>query len=169
MIRLLGATMVATGAAWMGFRASANLKSRTRALEEMAQGLALLEQELELDAPALPQLMERLIPRSCGPAKTMFQDCRQALERLGEEDFSLAWRRLTGKREELGQAGQQALLPLGDVLGRCACADQRQGVEAVRHHLEALVVRTEEECRSQGKVYQALGLSGGVFLVILLL
>ena len=38
-----------------------------------------------------------------------------------------------------------------------------------RKRLTELVRRTEEERRRQGKVYQVLGLSGGAFLIILLL
>ncbi len=169
MIRLLGGTLVAAGAAWMGFRASAALKARARALGEMGEGLALLEQELELDSPPMPLLMDRLILRSRGPAKKLFQDCGRALDRLSEEEFSLAWRRLVGELEELGEEGRQALMPLGEVLGRCSCREERQGVEGVRRRLETLRERTEEEYRRQGRVYQTLGLSGGAFLVILLM
>lgn len=169
MMRLLGATLVAAGCGWMGFRAAAALGCRVRALEDMADGLSLLAQEMELDEPPLPQLMERLVRRCRGPAKLLFRDCRQALDRLEEEDFSRAWRKLVAERRELGEEGRQALLPLGDILGRCGCEDQRRGADSVRRRLTELAARAEEDRRRQGKVYQALGLSGGAFLVILLL
>lgn len=168
-MRLLGAALVAAGTAWLGFRASAELRGRVRALENMAEGLALLERELELDAPALPQLMDRLAARVQGPAGALFQDCRRALDHLEEESFSLAWRRLAAEREELGDDGRQALLPLGDTLGRCDCQEQGKAVDCVRRRLEELARRAEEVHRSQGTVYQALGCSGGAFLLILLL
>ncbi|MGE4277140.1 MAG: stage III sporulation protein AB [Lawsonibacter sp.] len=168
MIRLFGAVLVAAGTAWLGVRASAALRDRVRALEDMAEGLALLEQELELDAPALPQLMERLAARVQGPARLLFQDCRRALDHLEEESFSMAWRRLTANREELGEDGQQALFPLGDTLGRCGCQEQRKAVDCVRHRLKELAEQAEEVHRRQGKVYQILGVSGGAFLIILL-
>ena len=72
MIRLVGAVLVAAGCAWGGFRAADGLRGRVRALEEMGRGLALLEQELELDSPPLPQLMDRLVPRCRGPARELF-------------------------------------------------------------------------------------------------
>ena len=169
MMRLLGAALVAAGAAWLGFRAAAALSLRARALEEMAQGLALLEQELELDGPPLPQLMERLGEETRGPAKALFRDCRQALDRLEREPFSQAWERLVRAREELGREGRAALLPLGEPLGRCGCEEQQRAVNRVRQRLTELARRTEEERRRQGKVYQVLGLSGGAFLIILLL
>lgn len=169
MVRLLGATLVAAGCGWMGFRAAAALGSRVRALEDMAEGLALLGQELELDNPPLPVLMDRLTARSHGPAQVLFRGCGQALERLDREDFAAAWRRLVEERLELGEDGRQALLPLGDILGRCGCEDQRRGAETVRRRLTELAARAEEDRRRQGRVYQVLGLSGGAFLIILLI
>ena len=169
MMRLLGAALVAAGASWLGFRAAAALNHRARALEEMAQGLALLEQELELDGPPLPQLMERLAEGSRGPARALFRDCRRALDELERESLSDAWEELVGARGELGREGQGALLPLGETPGRCGCEEQRRAAARVRLRLEELVHRTEEDRRRQGKVYQVLGLSGGAFLIILLL
>lgn len=169
MVRLLGAVLVAGGAAWMGFGAAASLRERGRALEEMAEGLALLARELELGSPPLPRLMERLAARSRGPARAMFRGCVKALERLDEEEFPHAWRRLAGERKELGETGRQALFPLGDVLGRCASLEQGRAAEQVGARLLELARQSEEDYRRQGKVYQTLGLSGGAFLVILLL
>ena len=53
MIRLMGAVLVAAGGAFLGFQAAAGLRRRVRAVRQMGAGLALLEQELELNAPPL--------------------------------------------------------------------------------------------------------------------
>jgi stage III sporulation protein AB len=135
----------------------------------LTAGLALLEQELELDAPPLPQLMERLERRTAGAARQMFRVCRQGLERLEREEFSALWHRAVAETVQLGAEGQHCLDPLGHTLGRFDSREQCRTVSAVRGRLEELRGRTEEECRRQGKVYRVLGLSGGVFLVILLL
>ena len=125
-----------------------------RALEEMSQGLALLERELELNAQPLSRLLERGAERSRGPAEELFRDCLQGLNHLDREDFSSLWRRLVSGCHALGSEGQAVLFPLGDTLGR---------------YEEELSARLEEDSRRRGRVYQALGLSGGAFLVILLL
>ena len=137
--------------------------------QALTKQIALLEQELELDGPPLPQLMERLAEGSRGPARALFRDCRRALDELERESLSDAWEELVGARGELGREGQGALLPLGETLGRCGCKEQRRAAARVRIRLEELVRRTEEDRRRQGKVYQVLGLSGGAFLIILLL
>ena len=158
MVRLLGAVLVAGGAAWTGLSAAEGLKRRVRALDALVDGLSLLEQELELDSPPLPELMERLIPRSAGPARALFQGCRESLERL-------SWEPLPGLDGET----RRTLEPLGDVLGRCDWNEQRRRVDTICRRVDELRVRAEERQRRQGKVYRALGAAGGAFLVILLL
>ena len=77
--------------------------------------------------------------------------------------------KLVQELEELNQEGQAVLLPLGDTLGRYEEARQREALSAARRRLEELAGRMEEDSRRLGRVYQVLGLSGGAFLVILLL
>ena len=69
----------------------------------------------------------------------------------------------------LSPEGQAVLLPLGDTLGRYGEDRQREALSAACRRLEELAGRLEADSRCQGRVYQALGLSGGAFLVILLL
>ena len=129
MIRMVGAVLVAFGAAWIGLGAAAELGKQVRRLEALSAGLELLELE----------------------------------------PFSVAWRRLVGELEKLTPEGRAALLPLGEVLGRYEARGQREAIAQARSALERERARAEGEKLRMGRVYQALGLSGGAFLVILLL
>ena len=169
MIRLMGAVLVAAGGAILGFQAAAVLRRRGRAVRRMEEGLALLERELELNAPPLSRLLERGAAHSQGPARALFQGCTQGLDNLDREDFSSLWRRLVRERAELTPEGQAILLPLGNTLGRYEGERQRETLSAARRRLGELDARLETDSRRQGRVYQVLGLSGGAFLVILLL
>lgn len=169
MVRMIGAVLVAAGAAWMGFQAASGLRVRVRAIRDMAAGLAVLERELELNSPPLPRLLAQGAARSQGPARALFQSCVQGLDGLAQESFSGLWGRLTAQLTELGGEGQAVLASLGDVLGRYSGPRQLEALSAARRRLEELAARLEEDSRRRGRVYQALGLSGGAFLVILLL
>ena len=169
MIRLIGAVLVAAGGALLGFQAAAGLRGRVRALNQLEAGLALLERELELNLPTLSRLLERGAARGEGVARELFQGCVRGLERLDLESFSTLWRRLVEEQSVLGPEGQAILYPLGDTLGRYEARRQLEALSAARRRLTELSVRLEADSRRKGKVYQALGLSGGAFLVILLL
>ena len=158
--------MVHLGGALLGFQAAAGLRKRGRAVRQMEEGLALLERELELSAPPLSRLLERGAAHSQGPARGLFQGCARGLDRLDREDL---WRRMVRERTELTPEGQAVLLSLGDTLGRYDGERQREALAAVRRRLGELAGRLEADSRRQGRVYQVLGLSGGAFLVILLL
>ena len=169
MVRLLGAALVAAGGACLGLQTAAGLRRRGRAVRQAEAGLALLEGELELNAPPLAWLLERGAARSEGPARALFEGCARGLDSLDREDFSALWRRLVAEQEDLTAEGQAVLAPLGDTLGRYEAERQREALSAARRRLEELAGRLEADSRRQGRVYQALGLSGGAFLVILLL
>ena len=169
MVHVLGAALAAAGAAWLGFRGAAALSAQVRDLRDLEAALALLAQELALDAPPLPALLERLIPRSRGPAVRLFRRCRAALSRLAEEDFPSAWTSAVEELDGLPPEAKDSLLPLGAALGRCGWEDQRRAAEAVRARISELAARAGEDSRRRGRVCRALGLSGGAFLVILLL
>ena len=66
MVRLVGAALVAAGGGWLGFQAAAGLRSRVRTLEEVQAGLALMEGELELNAPPImtPTAISITLPRA---------------------------------------------------------------------------------------------------------
>ena len=169
MIKLLGATLLAAGCAWIGFRTSWELRARGRAMGEVAEGLELLERELELGGAPLPQLVDDLSGRTRGQARLLFQDLRQALDHLDQEGLSQSWPALVDRRRELGERGRACLYPLGELLGRYDSQAQIQAISASRRHLEEERDRDVEESRRQGRVCQALGLTGGAFLVILLI
>ena len=169
MVRLMGAILIAAGSAWLGFGAAGKLGARVRALEELAEGLDRMARELELDQPPLEQLLERLLPSSRGAARTLFAGCREALERLEEEPFARAWERLVESEPLLNKEGQACLLPLGQVLGRCGWEEEQRVLDCAARRLEQEAGRAREERLRMGRVYQVLGVSGGAFLVILLL
>ena len=169
MIRMVGAVLVAAGGGWLGFQAAIGMRTQVRALRQTSAGLALLERELELNAPPLSRLLERGAERSQGPAEELFRNCFRGLDHLDREDFSSLWRRLVSGCHALGSEGQAVLFPLGDTLGRYDGERQREALAAARRRLEELSARLEEDSRRRGRVYQALGLSGGAFLTILLL
>lgn len=169
MIRLIGSTFVAAGAAFLGFHAAGRLKRQVRALEELGMGLLLLEQELELSAPELDVLMQRLSMRSRGAAKRLFARYAKALAQMDSGTAGQLWECSVSQLEDLTPEGKQCLTPLGEVLGRYDSREQRICTAAVRARLEELREQTQKECALRCRTCQTIALSGGAFLIVLLL
>lgn len=167
-MRLLGCALVAAAGAFMGLRAAARLRKQLRVLDEIAEGLGLLEQELELHAPELEELMCGLSDRTQGAAKQLFSSFGTSVIE-GEGTVAEQWGRSVSNVEELIPDGKLCLYGLGEVLGRYDCREQRNCVAAVRRRLEHIREAEGVLCRSRCRTCQTVGLSGGAFLIILLL
>ena len=169
MVKLFGATLTAAACAWIGFRGAGTLRLRVGSMRELEQGLLLLEQELELYKSPLPELLEQVSRRSAGCAARLFSVAWKEMQGLERSSFRDIWERSLVSCAVAGEETLQILLPLGAVLGQCSTEAQVEGIAAVRGQLERLSRLAEEECRRQGGVYRIMGVSGGAFLVILLL
>ena len=169
MLRLTGAILTAAGCAWIGIKKAEELKAKTRALRDMNEGLALLAQELELNEPPMDLLMGRLILKSRGSARLLFTGCLKEMEGQAEKPFAELWKRAVDDRRELGHEGQNSLGALGGVLGQCGVAAQLRALDYVRRDLEHHAQQAADVEREQGNVFRVLGISGGAFLVTLLM
>ena len=169
MIKLLGSVLVAGGGLWLGIFACARLRLRLRVLEEVIRGLALLEGEMALKGGALEELMLALSHRAPGAAGELFSAYAHALSRLGEDTAAGLWRAAVDNLPDLSREGKDILASLGEFLGRYDREEQCAAMTAVRGQLEQLRAREGEKCRENCRLCRVLSLSGGGFLVILLI
>lgn len=169
MLKLLGAIMAAAGCAGLGLSRDRQLREGVRTLDQLIRGLALLEGELALRCQPLPQLLEGLARRCSGTVGQLFAACALGLDDPERAAFSAVWAGEVDGLEGLSPEGRDLLRPLGQYLGRYETARQCGAVEETRKQLALLREREGENCRRMGRVYQALGVTGGAFLMILLL
>ena len=151
MLKMLGAILLTGGAAALGFAAAGQLASRVTALRALLGALELMERELAFTLPSMPELLASLAERAAPPAGGFFARCARGLERLGEQSLGEIWR----------QALEEYPMDLKE--------DELQALGLAREQLSRSLVSAEEDRDRQGKVYGALGLTAGTFLVILLL
>ena len=156
MIQVLGAVLITGGASWLGFWAARSLDQAWKDLRTAVEAMAFLERELEWDNPPLPELLKRLVHQCSDPIKGIFQELLKSLDVLGEITLADAWFRLVEKERAFGEEVKEALLPLGNVLGRYSCEEQRQAAHRIRLHLEGIEEELMEEKKRKGKLYRVL-------------
>lgn len=167
MIRFLGCVLVAAGGGYWGVRAAAQQRREEEDLRKLLLALELLERELSLRMTPMPRLLGQLSLRCPAPAGAFFGSCA---ERMNQgTPLSVVWREEVDQVPGLDEESRALLYPLGQVLGRYEAEGQGEAIAGVRRELELLCRRRGEESRRLGRVYRALGLTGGAFLVILLL
>ena len=170
MLRLLGAVLLTGGAGALGFGAAARLNRHVRTLRLLTEALERMERELSFRLTSLPELFTLLAGHIAPPVGKFFAYCRDSLCRLGDERLEDLWRSALADSDlDLEGEERQVLETLGGILGRYDGEGQTQALALARAQLEQCLEAAVAERARMGKVYGALGLAAGAFLVIVLL
>lgn len=170
MIRLIGAVLLAGGASVLGFGAVRGLEKRVSVLDQLLAGLETVRRELEWRLPPLPELMKQASECTRDQVSDFFRLCSVGAMQLNGRTFASVWQMgLESADIPLEDEDRAALERLGSVLGRydgnCQCQTLDESLEG----LKRLRAAARERRDRMGKVYGALGLTAGAFLVILLI
>lgn len=169
MLKLTGAFLLLAGLGWMGWSAARELARRTILLEELVAALERMERELTFRLTPLPRLCRWLGGDATRPLKDFFFACADSAED-GDRPFQEGWRQAACTLEgHLERPAVDCLVELGRGLGRCDSEGESRLLEAALIRLRELLHHSREESRRRGRLYSALGLTAGAFLVILLL
>lgn len=170
MLRLLGAVLLTGGAGALGFGAAARLNRHVRTLRLLTEALERMERELSFRLTSIPELFTLLASHLAPPVGPFFARCRDSLCHLGDERLEDLWRSALADSDlDLEGEERQVLETLGGILGRYDGEGQTQALALARAQLEQCLEAAVAERARMGKVYGALGLAAGAFLVIVLL
>lgn len=170
MIRLLGAVLLAGGAALLGIAAAHRTKSRVYDLQMLTEGLQSILRELSYRLAPLPELLCSAKEQTDERVQLFFSLCAQGAEHLNGRSFQEIWEQAAeASQMHLEREDWLCLQPLGSVLGRYDCENQRQALDASLSRLEERCREAAEQSQTLGKLYRVLGLTAGAFLIILLL
>ena len=170
MIRLMGAVLLAGGAALLGISAARRTRSRVQDLNMLAEGLRAILRELSYRLAPLPELLCSAKEQTGERVHTFFSLCAQGAEHLNGRTFRTVWEQAAEASQMcLEREDWQCLASLGHVLGRYDCESQRQALNAALSRLDDRCREAAEQSRQLGKLYSVLGLTAGGFLLILLM
>lgn len=170
MIRLAGAVLLTGGSAALGFGAVRHLENRVRDLRELVAGLELMERELGWRMAPLPDVLSRAAAATEGRTALFFSLCAQGAEHLNGRPFCKVWRQAAEASQLRLEAADLTLLEqLGNVLGRYDGESQEQALSAAVRRLEEQQGEAVSQRNRLGKVYGMLGVTAGIFLMILLI
>lgn len=165
MLKILGVLLVWGGCTLCGAQACSALSRRVRTLEEIGQGLAVMERELALNATALPELLEQLSKAENGSGESLFSLCRTELEK--GNSFSSSWAAALDN-SGLNRRDRQLLSSLARLLGRYDAKGQVQALSRLHADWDEHIALVRRQAGSLGTVYGVLGMTAGGFVSLLL-
>lgn len=168
MVRMVGAVLLMAGCGAAGLGAVKRLDDRIRDLRELAGGLETLRRELSWQLAPLPKALETAARGTRGCSAQFFEFCAQGVRHLAGTPFHQLW--MEGLKRcslRLEQEDMVLLEQLGPVLGRYDADNQQQAIDGVLSRLKQQQAQAAENRQRLGRVYGVLGMTVGLFLVIL--
>ena len=169
MMELIGKCLVLGGMTVMGLWHAAGLRSRVSCLGAFVGAVERAQRELAFSLPPVEELLGRMGEGLRDPAGKWFQDCCAFFQQRKEECLGEIWSRhlrvgtLPLKEEDL-----TLLDGLGGLLGRFDGESQEKALGQIHVRLEEQLAVARADAERLGKVYGTLGLTMGLFFIILL-
>lgn len=168
MTALAGKTLLFFACLWIGWDRARRRSVRVAWLRDFRRAAADLGRELFFSLEPLDRLMERATQGN-GPSASFFKSCQVCYERNGGESWAESWRK----------ALEEAFLPLretdfpllaqtGEILGRWDGETQQKALADLLSRLDETIFDGAEEAKRLFRVDLALGITAGLFCVLLL-
>ncbi|MGA8941735.1 MAG: stage III sporulation protein SpoIIIAB [Thermoactinomyces sp.] len=171
MLKLLGAVLVILTTSWIGFQLAAELRLRTRQIQELRSSLALLKTEIDYGTRPLAEAWERIAEVADSDLRRLFRRFGRNLRTMnGQSTYECLrlaidseWQKTAMGKDEKG-----ILLKLCQVLGSSNRSDQLHHLEIVAENLLMEEQKAREEQEKYEKMVKTLGILSGALLVILM-
>lgn len=171
MIKGIGALLILASAAGIGASYSNDLKGRCMELRMLKQMIYMLRGEIKYTKTPLPEAFASMAVRMKEPFGSFLEELAEQMANPGNRSFGELWQAqikasLSGTR--LKKEDKEQLGGLGEVLGYLDLEMQLSSIDLYLEQLELRIREAQETARTKQKLYQSLGVAGGIFLVILL-
>lgn len=172
MLRWLGAGLVICGSVAIGTSMTGEMRRRVIQLQELRKLVVILQGEIRYGNATLNEAFRHVAFRIRPPYREFLEAVAERMEEFRGEGLSEIFsgtvkEKLRGcalKREDL-----QLLERLGESLGYLDVKTQMNSLELFLEQINGLCGDAERELQSKAKVYHYLGLTGGLFLAIILI
>lgn len=171
MLKTAGAVLVIFSCTALGYQQSMRLSKRQHQLMEIRKMLLLLLGEITYRRETLPEAMNRISGKIKEPFCGFLREAAQEADRYGGERFSDIFSEKAKsclKDSQMTKEDLEDFARLGECLGYLDVNMQKNTVELYLELLKKEITQISEEMPVKKKLYQSMGLLGGVFLAVLL-
>lgn len=167
MIQLWGAIFVIGGCTYLGLTKAQDLRQKVMVTQDFIQALSYMKREITQNHRMLPEIIKKLAEKKDNFVGEYFR----ILQNQWEEgnSFATKWEYSIQVDSFLPHVLGDLLEPLGCVLGQYDSFGQGEAISRLIEELIQLKEEQQQESQRLGKVYGVMGVTFGLFLVILLL
>ncbi len=170
--KLLGAVFVIFSTGCIGFQCAQKLQDRVKDLYMIKKILAMLMGEIQYANSTFEEAFASIAARVEEPWKGFMSGMSERLGELSGQPFAQIWKEQVDKqlkRTALAVADRQELCALGEHLGYLDAAMQLGTIKLYLEQLEIKLAQLNEENGKKKKLYQYLGVMGGILITIVML
>ena len=170
MLKTAGIFMILTAAAALGFGRSYELSLREKALEEILLMIRWLKGEICSQNASLHDAFWGVSVRMTGKYREFLAKTAETMENSPGIRFAEIYRRCAAEilgELPLSDKEWDLFLSLGEKLGYLDLEMQKKQLEFLEEELRCSVNDLRAEIPAKKKVYQSLGVLGGILLAIL--
>jgi len=165
---------VLAGSAGLGIWIGLQYKERIRILLQLRKMLLLMDGEIRSRHTPLPEAICRLTGKTEEPCRAFLQTLNELFREQQQEVFSVLWRRAVEEKLDVDESplkkeDLELIKDFGEMFG---CPDVRMQLDAIHFLQEQLLDRIGElssVCSSKMRISKLMGVSAGIFLLIILL
>lgn len=170
-MRFVGVGLILVSCGSMGLIMANSYRQRVLYLRQLVTFIQFMESEIFYARATLPELIGKQKNQFKGIVKDFLNALDQSLELGSGEHFSTLWEQGVAILERQGLPGQilEDFRDLGRILGVSDVNEQVKHVKLLLVRLEKSLAEAEIESEKHTRLWQYLGFSTGLFLVLLLL
>ncbi len=166
LLKMIGSVLIILSSTSIGFSRSLDMNKQLEELETLKHIFYLMKKELEYTHGTFEEIFLNIGSKMTGKYGTWLTELGKTLRQKPQVQFETIWQESIEtdlKNTKIQEKDKKELEKMGKHLGRL------ESIELYINQLEYEIKIRREQYRSKRKLYQSMGIAGGIFLVILLL
>ena len=172
MTKIIGSIMIIAAASLLGWKKAADVDRTYEELQYIQRLLYLLQSEVSYSRAFLAEEFFNLSHNAREPYQAWMRQLSYCMESRSEGEFEAIWNRTISQYLQgsyLPEREIEHLRELGKYLGNADIRTQVRHIELLEEQIGIAMKEMQEELRTKKKLYYCLGVTGGIFLAIILI
>lgn len=172
IVKLCGVLLILTSSFGIGYRLSKELSKRIEELLILKKIILMLRGEIKYGNSPLGEAFETIGIRMKNPYHDFLIDTAHEMGQLEGNTFHEIWKKMKDKHlkySSLTQKDIERLMSLGENLGYLDKEMQISTIELYLEQLEQEISEAKSNLKKNGRLYQCMGIMGGILITILIL